>query len=441
MDKKTVGQTIAALQPGAFIRVAKINPCGSLEARKLSGGGVMLYWRATLAGKSLREPIGAYDALASPKSLLPTDRGHSVPAAIRAAESLAQQHYTHRADGGYAALKTAAQAVKAAHVAALTEARKFTLENLLIDYCDHLEKLGRRSHKDARSIFKLHVFQPWPKVAALPANEVTPEQVSDMMRRTLELGRDRTANKLRSYVRAAYQLARAARSKASIPVHFKNYKVQSNPAADTSPDESANRPDKNPLSASELRAYWEIVEGQPGFRGAVLRLHLLTGGQRIEQLVNLKTADVQADRVTLLDGKGRPGKPPRPHVVPLTSKAAKALVECAPQGIYALSTNNGKTHIAATTLSNWAQAAVGEAIPDFQAKRIRSGVETLLASARISSEIRGRLQSHGISGVQARHYDDHDYLDEKREALEMFYRLLAAPSAGKKVVPIRGGVQ
>lgn len=441
MDKKTVGQTIAALQPGAFIRVAKINPCGSLEARKLSGGGVMLYWRATLAGKSLREPIGAYDALASPKSLLPTDRGHSVPAAIRVAESLAQQHYTHRADGGYAALKTAAQAAKAAQVAALTEARKFTLENLLIDYCDHLEKLGRRSHKDARSIFKLHVFHPWPKVAALPASEVSAEQVSDMMRRTLELGRDRTANKLRSYVRAAYQLARVARSKASIPVHFKSYKIHSNPAADTSPDESANRPDKNPLSASELRAYWEIVEGLPGFKGAVLRLHLLTGGQRIEQLVNLKTADVQADRFTLFDGKGRPGKPPRPHVVPLTSKAAKALVECAPQGVYALSTNNGKTHIAATTLSNWAQAAVGEEIPDFQAKRIRSGVETLLASARISSEIRGRLQSHGISGVQARHYDDHDYLDEKREALEIFYRLLAAPSAGKKVVPIRGGVQ
>lgn len=62
-----------------------------------------------------------------------------------------------------------------------------------------------------------------------------------------------------------------------------------------------------------------------------------------------------------------------------------------------------------------------------QTGRIRSGVETLLASARISSDIRGRLQSHGISGVQSRHYDGHDYLAEKRQALETLLRLLDAP--------------
>ena len=56
-------------------------------------------------------------------------------------------------------------------------------------------------------------------------------------------------------------------------------------------------------------------------------------------------------------------------------------------------------------------------------------MDTLLASARISSDIRGRLQSHGISGVQARHYDGHDYMDEKRQALETLHRLLDAPEA------------
>ena len=71
--------------------------------------------------------------------------------------------------------------------------------------------------------------------------------------------------------------------------------------------------------------------------------------------------------------------------------------------------------------------------PDFRAKRVRSGVETLLASARISSDIRGRLQSHGISGVQARHYDGHDYVEEKRQALETLFRLLDAPEASNVV--------
>jgi len=298
-----------------------------------------------------------------------------------------------------------------------------------------LETLGRTSHKDARSIFALHVIDPWPKVAAFPANQVTGEQIADMMRRVLELGKGRTANKLRSYIRAAYQTARASRSKASIPVAFKLFNVVNNPAADTEPDESQNKADKHPLTTAELRTYWQAIKVMPGFKGAVLRLHLLTGGQRIAQLVKLLTKDVTTDAILLHDGKGRPGKAPRPHTVPLIPQAAAALKECDPQGTYALSTDNGETHLAATTMSGWAvDAAAG--IPAFQAKRIRSGVETTLAAARVNTEVRGRLQSHGIAGVQARHYDGHDYMHEKRQALTKLFRLLNEPEK-TNVIPIK----
>jgi integrase len=239
----------------------------------------------------------------------------------------------------------------------------------------------------------------------------------------MEVDKGRTSNKLRSYTRAAYQTARAARSKASIPLHFKAYCVTNNPASDTEPDESSNKADKRPLSADDMRKYWMFIKTMPGFVGAVLRLHLLTGGQRIEQLVNLLTTNVTGTVITLYDGKGRPGKAPRPHSVPLIPLAAAAMLDCKPQGKYAISTDNGKTHLSAITLSHWAAVAASE-IVDFETKRIRSGVETILASARISSDIRGRLQSHGIAGVQARHYDGHDYMDEKRHALETLHDLL-----------------
>ncbi len=245
-----------------------------------------------------------------------------------------------------------------------------------------------------------------------------------MMRRLLEAGKGRTANKLRSYARAAYQTAKAARSKPSIPVAFKTYAITVNPVAETEPDESQNRPDKRPMGLEELRLYWRIVKPKAGFEGALLRLHLLTGGQRIEQLVNLLTANVAVDSILLHDGKGRPGHPPRPHTVPLIKEAQRALEECKPRGKFALSTDEGETHVAATTLSDWAADAARAQIEDFQTKRIRSGIETLLASAGVSREIRGRLQSHGVAGVQARHYDGHDYLAEKRQALEALYELL-----------------
>lgn len=422
---ETPGQIINGLKPGPFKTLLKIKPSGALQARKQSSGATALYWRYSIGTTSERVLVGMYDSSAAPKSLAPTERGYSVAAATRAAEVLALEHHQHRGDGGRPALVEAQKAAKDKARAAKLEAAQFTLEALLTDYCDHLEALGRVAHKDARSIFKLHVVEAWPKVAALPANLVTGEQIADMMRRALELGKGRTANKLRSYVRAAYQMARASRSKASIPVRFKGYKVTANPAADTEPDESANKADKRPLTTAELKLYWRAIKAAPGFRGAVLRLHLLTGGQRIQQLVMLRTDNVTGNVITLYDGKGRPGKPARPHTVPLIPQAAAAMLECKPQGVYAISTDKGETHLAATTLSAWA-ASVAHALPEFQAKRIRSGVETILASARISSEIRGRLQSHGIAGVQARHYDGHDYMEEKRQALETLFQLLDA---------------
>lgn len=437
MASKSIGTRINELTQGGFLKIDKVAPAGALEVRKLASGAATFYWRVTIDGKTSREPIGIYDSSAPPKSLQPTDRGYSVMAAMRAAEAMASQHWAHRDHGGYAEIKAERQQAKDMAQAAKLEAKQYTLTKLLSDYADHLELLGRSAHKEVRSIVKLHVVEPWPKIATLPANQVTGEQIADMMRRVIEAGKDRTANKLRSYVRAAYQTAKAARSKASIPVKFKGYNITHNPAADTEPDESANRADKNPLSAQELRAYWQRIKAMPGLRGAVLRLHLLTGGQRIAQLVSLHTENIGQEHITLFDGKGRPGRAPRPHVVPLTRQAAAALRECKPQGTYAISTDGGRTHLAATTLSAWAVEASQSAT--FRAKRVRSGVETLLASARVSSEIRGRLQSHGIAGVQARHYDGHDYLAEKRQALETLYRLLDEPQSAT-VVQLRQAI-
>ena len=191
-----------------------------------------------------------------------------------------------------------------------------------------------------------------------------------MLRLVVEQSKGRTSNKLRTYLRAAYQCAVDVWVTAAIPLSFKKYNVRNNPVANTRRDASFDRADKHPLTTDELRVYWRLIEKLPDLAGRCLRLHLLTGGQRIEQLVRLRCSDVRAD---------------------------------------------------------------GSAIEGFQLKRVRSGVETLLAGNRISREIRGHVQSHGLTGVQARHYDGHDYMREKREALEVLrrevtHRALPAPA-------------
>ena len=391
-----------------------------LRLRVTKAGGKHWQFETRIKGKLFTRALGEWPAVSIDAAKVEAHRLRGLTESGTDPRVIERQQNAEKA----AAVDAAAEKAHADDLAQI-EAAKFTLANLLTAYCDYLQALGRKSYRDARSIFNLHVVEAWPDMASLPANAVTGEQVADMMRRVIELGKGRTANKLRSYMRSAYQVARASRTKASIPLAFKAYNVRVNPASDTEPDESANKPDKNPLGAAELRAYWQSIKPLPGFVGAVLRLHLLTGGQRIEQLCTLLTANVSDNSIILFDGKGRPGKAPRPHTVPLIPAAAAALLDCRPTGAYAISTDGGKSHLAATTLSEWAKApALLAGIPVFTAKRIRSGVETLLASLRISTDIRGRLQSHGISGVQARHYDGHDYMDEKRHALETLFTLL-----------------
>ena len=64
-------------------------------------------------------------------------------------------------------------------------------------------------------------------------------------------------------------------------------------------------------------------------------------------------------------------------------------------------------------------------------------METLLAANRISREIRGHVQSHGLTGVQARHYDGHDYMLEKRQALDVLARELSGGATRLKVAKPR----
>jgi hypothetical protein len=96
-------------------------------------------------------------------------------------------------------------------------------------------------------------------------------------------------------------------------------------------------------------------------------------------------------------------------------------------GDHVFSTKKGIKPISGTTLSGWAVQAVGDAVEGFQLKRVRSGVETLLAAHQVSREIRGYVQSHGLTGIQARHYDD--YMLEKRHALEVLAIELQAAAA------------
>lgn len=145
----------------------------------------------------------------------------------------------------------------------------------------------------------------------------------------------------------------------------------------------------------------------------------------------MRWADVGNDAITLFDGKDRPSQGPRPHQVPLVSLAAIDLKRLTRDREYVFSTTKGKKPISSRTLTGWARSIVESRIEIFQLKRVRSGVETLLAREGVSREARWSLQSHGLTGVQARHYDGHDYIPKKRMALVFLFNVVSVCDAMK----------
>jgi integrase len=294
-------------------------------------------------------------------------------------------------------------------------AANFTFGALMADYANELERQGKSSHAKVRGMVRLHLMDGGPRLANTAAALVSAEQVADLLRGLQDAGKERTAGKLRSYCRAAFEMARTSKLSLLVPVHFKSYGVQHNPAAETVAIKLV--PDKNPLMPVHLRQYWQAIEPLQDVRGAAPAP--ADGWPAHRTTAPVGPLQRGGGRYTLLDAKGRTGRGARLHTIPLLPAAREALdaLLALNPGEFPLSVDGGASPVSAKAISDWAKdAAAGvEWVPtdkpvgQFQAKRIRSGVETALASLRVSQETRGHLLSHGVTGVQAAYYDGHDY--------------------------------
>ena len=344
--------------------------------------------------------------------------------------------------------KAAEKAAREAAEKAADEQHRYTLRALCEAYVDYLRAKGKAdSARQSASILKCHVFDAHPDIAALPAADVTAHQVASMVRKVIEQGKERTAGVLRSYLLAAYNAARKAPFDARLPSALIEFRIDANPA-DPIATIPVNRGERT-LSADELRKY--ILALGDDLSDMALKLTLYTGGQRMAQLLRTKVSDYdeQTQTLRLWDGKGK-RQQPREHLLPLAPKAAEMvdkLIERAKrmekdaataaglEPVYSalwLFSCFGRAPMIATTpgkrVAAFAKSMKGE---PFDLRDLRRTCETMLAGLHISKDDRAQLLSHGISGVQAAHYDRHSYTDEKRGALIAWERRLEEIRTGK----------
>jgi integrase len=439
-----------------------------LAVRVTRGGAKTFVFEKKLTGRTLRVSIG--DVTTWPLNSVWDGKGDERREIQRGAreeanrlEALVDQGGDPRVEA--AALRAAENARRAALVTE-AEAGQYTLDKLLAVYVAHLRKQAKSSAGAVENCILNHVTIAHPEIARKPANAVTAHDVVSVLRPLTEAGKGRTAGKLRAYLRAAFARAAKAALDPKAPAAFLPFQVQSNPVAATETLAEFNLALDRTLSEPELREYMKTLTDAPDSptRDALL-LGLLLGGQRIAQLLRatVADADVTARTLRLFDPKGN-RKQPRSHVLPLSDPALVIVKRCiaraesqreraesdgetdtiAGRPLHLFSTH-GDAPLRGETVTNAATeiAAALRRKPKaervvydpFQLRDIRRTCETRLAELGISRDLRAQIQSHGLGGIQAKHYDRHDYMQEKRAALASWAAYLTRrPAANVKTI-------
>jgi len=385
-------------------------------------------------------PLGPYDASG--------ERGLTLPAARDRAAELAALYRSgvHDLHGHFErqrqAEAEARDAAREAQARAVAEAQHGTLEKLLNTYVEYLKAGQKSAVKDVRSLFATHVTEPYPELTQKKAAAVTVDDWVEVIGRVVSAGKGRTAAKLRSYLRAAYALAIAAKTDPAAPSILKTFGISTNPMASIGALSQFNRTRHRHLAAPELGAFLRRLEQAPvKARKDALEVAIALGGQRPTQLLRARAGDVdlEAGTITLYDPKGARDEP-RVHVVPLSPRAVtilkRRLKALSGAGNAPIFSTDGVSALRLERVTEWvtefstAMVEAAESREPFQLCDLRRTLETLLASLGVSRDVRAQVQSHGLGGVQQRHYDRYEYLSEKRAALTLLEAHLARLRAG-----------
>jgi integrase len=178
------------------------------------------------------------------------------------------------------------------------------------------------------------------------------------------------------------------------------------------------------LDDAEIVAFWRACERLGWPFGPLLQLLLLTA-QRKSEIAHLTRREVvSAER--LIEIAGSKYKTGRPQVVPLCATAL-AIIDALPVLGDLLFTANGRTPVSAFSgaktaldrlmLEELRRDAPEATLPLWTVHDLRRTARTNFSKLRIPSDIGERILGHAIPGVRGR-YDRHEYLDEKRDALD-----------------------
>lgn len=297
------------------------------------------------------------------------------------------------------------------------DTRPGTVGDLFEAYADWLRDSGKNSHKEARKGLNKIADQLGRNRLA---RDVEPQDVVNVIRPIFERGKKSMADHVRSYIRSAYSWGMKSEHdyRSTSPRRFN---LVMNPAAGipTEPKVVGERW----LREEEWVQLWRFLQipDHPCHPAYPLAMQLLMlTGQRVQEIATLHVDNYDRDEGIIDWGKTKNG---RPHAIPLPSLAVELLDSITPNehGWFFPGDKDPTTSVQHQTLYSflWRQRDKG-VIPHCTNRDLRRTFKTLSGKAGLTKEIRDRLQNHSMHDVSSRSYDRYSYMDEKREAMDIW---------------------
>lgn len=279
------------------------------------------------------------------------------------------------------------------------------------------------------STFRRYVL---PEIGALSPEQVTPAHIDHVLRQTVKAGVPTVANDLLRYLKRLFMYAR------------KRHIVSNNPAQDFDLSDAGGKEGSRSraLSIAEIGTFLTTMkecETLGRDNELAFRLLLLLGVRKGE-LVCAAWAEfdlgaglwrLPADR----------SKTKAEITIPLPALAVRWLRELevraanSPWVFPSRRVGSRRLGRISTDTLNAALSRLEHTLQAFTIHDLRRTVRTQLAAMGIAPHIAERVLNHKLKGVEGI-YDRHDYLEERRQALEQWAVMLANIEEGGQVVPL-----
>ena len=279
-----------------------------------------------------------------------------------------------------------------------------------------------------------------PKLGRLRIAEVKPLDVDAMIRAIVDRGSPIMANRVLAITKAVFDYA------------IRHHWAQQNPAAafrrvDAGGEERART---RALSEEELVVLFKMLQdaGQPFRIYHLLVKLLLVTAVRISELIEAPWAefDLETDEPVwrLPSSRIKTGKNmgQRDFTIPLPAEAVDWLKEIKRISVASAYVFPARRKMTKETMSpatlNWALGEIKHGLEHFTLHDLRRTARTHLARLGVKPHVAERCLNHKLPGINDI-YDTHDYLAERRLALDGLADLLVRLEKGEtgKVVPIR----